>query len=346
MMHLGILKGFDRQHKDYVAGCEELGIACTVVDVLAADWYAVVRNTPCDGYLVWPPCNSIEQKALYDERVYFINHYLGKPVYPSYDECALHENKRAVSYWLDWTGFPHVPSQVFARKKDALAYLSRASYPLVFKSSIGAAASGVEIVGTAGRARRLARRIFGIKPFFALGHVPVAWEYGLPWPLFGKAQKHYLIVQDFIEIKWEWRMVRIGESYFGHKKLLENGFASGSNLVGWDRPPVELLHLVRNVCERGGFRSMCVDVFETESGEFLVNELQSLFCSISPSQMYIDGVPGRFVFQNGEFVFEEGLFNQFSSCLLRVKNFVQMLKRDVPELGPNAPTGGDRLAGR
>ena len=45
-------------------------------------------------------------------------------------------------------------------------------------------------------------------------------------------------------------MIRIGNSYLGHQKLLgENGFASGSELVGWQEPPEELLLLLHSVTE-------------------------------------------------------------------------------------------------
>ena len=76
------------------------------------------------------------------------------------------------------------------------------------------------------------------------------------------------MVQKFEKIKWEWRIVKIDESYFGHKKLLVGKFASGSDLKGWEKPPDELLYLVKEICERGSFYSMNVDIFETEDGRF------------------------------------------------------------------------------
>ena len=70
---------------------------------------------------------------------------------------------------------------------------------------------------------------------------------------------------------------------------------------------------------------MALDVFETQDGRFLINELQSIFGSIDDSQMYIDGVPGRFRCVDGRFVFEEGRFNRHGSYTLRVQHFVEML---------------------
>lgn len=41
--------------------------------------------------------------------------------------------------------------------------------------------------------------------------------------------------------------------------------------------------------------------------------------------MVINDIPGRFKFENGEYVFENGEFNRFGSCLLRVEHFIKIL---------------------
>jgi hypothetical protein len=71
---------------------------------------------------------------------------------------------------------------------------------------------------------------------------------------------------------------------------------------------------------------MNVDFFETEEGEFLVNELHTVFASkINPFQTKVDGVTGRFLYKNKSWVFEAGAFNRFDSCELRVKDVISLL---------------------
>lgn len=150
-----------------------------------------------------------------------------------------------------------------------------------------------------------------------------------------------MIIQEFESILWEWRVIKVGPSFFGFKKLLKGSYASGSLRFGWVPPPRELLELLDRVCERGNFFSMAMDVFETEDGRFLINELQSIFGSTNESQMYIDGVPGRYVREGGDYVFEEGVFNMHKSYPLRVAHFVEILKArgDVsPGTGTPNPT--------
>lgn len=324
---LGILSDFDGAHLKYISSCEEIGIAYTLIDILSPDWIDLLKESDCDGFLFHPPNDIQERKSILDEIAWVIQEVLKKPIYPSFNELFIYENKRNMAWWLRSNSIPHANTHIFARKSQAIDFLRQAEYPLVFKTNIGAAASGVRIIHSRAKALRIARRIFGFShPALTFGDLRFSRKFkGIPLPLFGRIQKHYLIAQEFIPIRWEWRLIRIGESYFGHKKLLKNGYASGSGLSVFDVPPQELFHLIRDICEKGGFRSMNVDIFETVEGEFLVNELQTIFGSINPSQMYRDGKPGRFTFKDGRFEFEDGVFNTHGSHLLRVLDLLQLI---------------------
>jgi glutathione synthase/RimK-type ligase-like ATP-grasp enzyme len=263
---------------------------------------------------------------MFDEKLYTIVAFLGRKIYPSYDELFIYENKKMMSYWLQVHDIPHVKTEVFYEKKRFLQFLEKSALPIVIKTNIGSTAKGVEIVRNRAKARFIADMTFGKgSTKLAPGYTKQCTGKILSVPAIGTLQRHFLIVQTFEKIKWEWRMIKIGDSYFGHKKLLKGDFASGSGSVGWEAPPLQLLHMLEAICEKGRFDSMAVDIFETEDGRFLVNELQSIFGSYDDSQMYIEGKPGRYLKQNGRFVFQEGKFNQHSSYLLRVKHFVQIL---------------------
>lgn len=122
-------------------------------------------------------------------------------------------------------------------------------------------------------------------------------------------------------------MIRLGDSYFGHQKLRKGDFHSGSDLVGWYDPPRELLDFAHRVTREGRFTSMCIDVFETEDGRYLVNELQSMFGSYLPYQMHVNDKPGRYMYEKstGTWIFQEGIFNANGSCKLRVEMLLQLL---------------------
>lgn len=275
-MKLGILTAFRRQHRYYVRSCRELGVDHEVVDIIADDWYERLQDSDCDGFLCRPPSKFAEWKAMYDERLWVLNRLLGRPIYPCLEALRLYENKRLTSYWLRHHGIPHPKTRVFYRKGDYMEFAAdRESYPFVSKVNTGSTGKGVRIVRSRMAARMIGHLAFGVlNNKVAPGYSPQTTGRIIPFPAIGTFQRHHMLVQEYHPLRWEWRIVRIGGSYFGHRKLLEGDYASGSRRKGWVPPPEQLLHLVRRICDIGGFRSMCVDIFETREGEYLVNELQ------------------------------------------------------------------------
>lgn len=331
---LGILTSTNDSYLKYVTACDEAEIPYEIVDILAADWVERIRKSDCDGFLARPPCDFQERKSMYDERLYFLSHMMGRRLYPSYDELFIYENKRAVSYFLDIHNFPHPQTNVFVRKADAITHMETCDLPVVFKSNIGASATQVQVVRDRAQGMSIIQQVFGrIHPELAVGFIGYHFK-GIPVPLVGRMQRHYVIMQEFIPIKWEWRIIKIGKSYFGHRRLLKGDFASGAKIFAWGAPPEELLWLVKKVCDTGNFDSISMDVFETLDGHFLINELQSIFGSQEASQMRIDDRPGRYVLVDGRFVFEEGVFNKHKSYPLRVADFVEKLRAEKAEAHP------------
>lgn len=332
-MIMGIAVGFgdpEGTWKRYADACKHLQINYEIIDIVAGDWLSRIKAKVgvISGLLVGPPCMNIEEYDIYMERLYFINKELNIPVYPGYHELKLYENKRYCTAWLEHHGFPLPKTVVLCHKAEAKAFIGNTKFPIVIKASIGAGSSAVHIVKTKAAAQRFVSQVFGLHRLLALGYI--SWvkykNFPVKIPLIGSSLKHYMIVQEFIPIKWEWRIIKIGNSYFCHQKLLKGQYASGSDKVGWVAPPMELLDMVRDLCKQGDFNSMAVDIFETTDGKYYVNECQSMFGSYNNSQMYIDGKPGRYIYNDGNYIFEEGYFNLYGSCLLRVENFKEILE--------------------
>ncbi len=328
-MKLAIFKGFEDDHVGYIEACKELNVEYEIIDILSDDYIFKVQESDADGFLCHPPCMIPEQKNIYDERLYFVNKVLGRSIYPSYEELFIYENKRNLSDLLKIINVEHPTTRVFCRKEDAMAYIEHAEYPLVFKSKIGASASGVDIVKNKRYARRLVNKSFGrIHPLLTLGHVRFMKLRGIPLPVFGMLQSQYVIIQDYHEIKWEWRIIKIGNFFSGHQKLLKGKFASGSNLVGWVNPPESLLRLVNEISIKRRYHSIAVDIFETKDGKFLVNEIQSMFGSYLHYQMKINDIPGVYKYETkmDQFIFKKGEYYSFGSKKIRVEHFIELLK--------------------
>ena len=125
------------------------------------DWLRNCLESGCDGFLVRPPNDFPERKAMVDERLTFLARNVGKPVYPGLDELLFYENKRALVNWLDYYEIPHPKTVVLSSYAEAMEFVEGASYPFVSKRAIGSAASGVIVVKSPRQARRLVRQFFG-----------------------------------------------------------------------------------------------------------------------------------------------------------------------------------------
>lgn len=330
-MKLGILKGFDDRHKHYVAACEDLNIKYEIIDLKSADWINLILKSNCDGFLHMPSCQKQVYKDMYDQKLFFISEVMKLPIYPRFIESYIYESKRGMAYWLEINGFPHAKTYVFYNKKEAVNFVNnRIDWPLYFKTNLGSAAIGVKKIKNKKHATRIINRTFSKNFFYGKGYTK--WYHSKKWrisiPIIDDKQHNCVIFQDAVDAIVEWRILKIGDSFFGHQKLNKNGYFSGSGLVGWEKPPEKLLNLIKEVCEKGNFDSMDLDIFEDKNGRYWINEMQTIFGSYNQSQMYIDNVPGRFVFNNGKWIFEEGYFNKNYSCNLRVNSFVDMLKNE------------------
>lgn len=327
-MKIGILNSIDNSYKNYIYACDDLGVDYEVFDFSDNRIMDKVKDREdINAYLVRPPGMIKEIHDIYMLRLYIMNKQMGKFIYPSYEELFIYENKLAFSEWLKIKNYPHLEFEVFTDYETAAHFIHSQNFPIIAKGAVGSSASTVTKLDTEKDANKYLKRIFSpYHPNFK----PIYEDKGrLPRVKKVYYQKNYAILQNFIDIKWEWRIIRIGESYFGYRKLLDGEFASGSKEKGWGPVPAELFKLIDLICDENNFYSMSMDVLESLDGEYYINELQSLF-GVSRknknAQCMVNDVPGRYVKRNDSYHFEEGDFIQHSCYLLRVKHFLKLVQ--------------------
>lgn len=348
-LRLAILENEDEEsHLLWIKACEsmEQSVEWSVVNITRSSWLQDILRGSFDGLLATPSGNASSFKLLYDERVRILNTVCGIPVFPSLEEILIYENKRYLSYWLEANHIPHPKTWVFYYEKEALDFIRNAELPVVGKTNIGASGSGVSILNSRAEAEQYVRMTFsgaGLKR-----RVGPKWrrkgfirrvlmklihprEFRLKILSYRNArsemQRDFVLLQEHIPHTFEWRCVRIGNSFFAHKKLVRHEKASGSLLKGYDQPPVDLLDFVRQITDLRNFQTQAVDIFATDNGTYLVNEMQCIFGQSDPYQMLINGQPGRYIFDTGQWIFEAGDFNRYESFLLRLETFTANLAR-------------------
>jgi len=315
---LGIIKEFSNLHVHFVDACLDLGVPYKLIDISGPDWIDVVQDSGCDAFLVRPPCLVKLWKDRYDERLRVMVDDLGLTIFPSYNELWLYESKRRSQYWLEANDVPHVRTWIFYSQEEALAFAGTAELPIVFKSDFGSKAVGVKILRKRRDLIRLIKRCFRRGLRLAHSH-PLEREWGS------------VLLQEYLPDAREWRAIRIGTSFFAFEKLKRGDFHSGSGRWLFDDPPIRLMDFCRDITGGAGFLSMSMDVFETRDGEYLVNELHTVFASPSPHKLRVGGKPGRYLYDESAKIwrFEEGTFCQNACCNLRVEAVLEKLERRV-----------------
>ncbi|MBD3316396.1 MAG: hypothetical protein GF344_11470 [Chitinivibrionales bacterium] len=347
-MKFAILKNeFDDGHENWAHACKKRGIDFEIIDLTSNTWFEQLQAGTFRHCLACPPGRQRVFKELYDERAYVIERVSGCFLYPNYREISLHENKKYLSYWLKAKKLPHPHTHVFYNRQEALSFARQATLPLVGKLNIGASGKGVRVL------RRREELLSYINSAFSTG-IRGQWGPNIKMGSYtnrfmklireptrvlkrlgayrrdhGELQKGYVILQDYVEHSHEWRIVRIGKSYFGHQKTKCGDKASGTKGINYVLPPAHLLDFVAEICLANNFNSMAIDLFEDGKGGYLINELQCIFGHVQEYICEKNGTPGRLVRESCGWRFEEGLFNSNLSYDLRLENALALAEKRV-----------------
>lgn len=348
-MRVGILKNENiDSHLYWQNACVEKKVNYSIIEFTHNTWLKDIQSYECDLYLACPSGLVPHYKETYDKRLYILINELGKKVYPSYKEIILHEDKAFLSYWLRANNLNAPKTDVFYNKAEAKIAVHNMNLPLVFKTSMGASGSGVNIIRTHKGISEYIDKAFskkGILPYIGpnlkMGNVTgrllnviknpghILKRLGVYSTLSKFPQKGFLIVQEYIPHDFEWRVVRIGSSFFAHKKIKKGDKASGTKGIEYITPPLEILDFVRNLCEKYQFNCVAIDIFE-HNNIYLINEIQTIFGHVQAYICQVNGKPGRFKYDIGKWHFEEGLFNYNLSYNLRLENALELfLKGDL-----------------
>lgn len=336
----------ENDHVRWIDACIKFKdqILYLVIDLTRNDWLDKICEFAPDLLLVKPGGLTSSFKQLYDERLMILVEILGYKCFPTLDEVLIYENKRYFSYWLEANEIPHPETHVFYFREEAVGFIKSTGFPLVGKVNIGGSGSGVKILYDKSEAIKYIKNTFSGKGASKRSG-PNMQKPGIlkrgshyifhPGDIVSKLniykkkrrdlQNQFVILQKYIPHNYEWRVVRIGDSFFAHKKLKIGDKASGTLLKSYDNPPFAIFDFVKRLTDRFSFFSQAIDLFESENG-FLVNEMQCIFGQSDSFQMLVNNKPGRYIYLNNTWSFEEGDFNTNESYDLRVQAALDLFK--------------------
>ncbi len=324
--------------------CKNAGVSYLVIDMLRNDWFDNLRCFDPSFCVSRPPGNNAQNKKTFDEKLFFLEKYTLYKIFPGYNETVIYENKASLAHFLKVNNIPHPTTFVSSSIEEIKEFIEASNYPIVAKTLIGAAGSGVKILKSKGEADKYLKRTFneGIKRRYGPNRKtgsPTKWlkkALNSPTYLVKKlkeydqrdhdVQKGVILLQRYIPHEFEWRCVKIGDSYFAYKKLKVGQTASGSKQFDYGPPPFEILDFTKDLCAKFGFNFMAVDLFYNHEN-ILVNELQTIFGHTNPFICKVNDKTGRYILINDQWIFEEGDFNSNESYDLRLKTSIDLFKK-------------------
>lgn len=339
-MRIGIITTPEKNKSKISKALKEKNVKFEYINLLSDNWNHYF-NGHFDGFLIYPPSFPDLWKNVFFERLFLFRDVLKGKSVPSLDSIMMYESKITMHDYYKVHEIPHVSSHTFFNYRNALSFAKTCSLPVVLKEDGGSGALGVKIVkkrrklvnfihksflinnklrsykGKKRIYKTLKNKVYPLKIFYDTNkqHLPIK-----------NKTTGVVHIQSHLQVKYEWRIIRIGNSFFGHKKLEDkNGFHSGSLNKEWGEVSFSLLDSVKEWSDKLGLDSMCFDIFEDKSGNFYMNEMQVIFGTSTEAQLIINDTPGRYVYKNG-WVFEEGDYARNGCNNLRIDLLLSKLK--------------------
>jgi glutathione synthase/RimK-type ligase-like ATP-grasp enzyme len=289
----------------WIEWCRNSGVPFKIVNAYATNLLAQIKN--CHG-LMWHWHQDLHADQLFARQLALALRYSGLKLFPNVETAWHFDDKLAQKYLFEAAGIAHVPTYVFYSRDAALAWLSSAQFPLVFKLRNGAGSMNVQLVKEMGRARHLVNRAFSrgfpvvdvhaiarqafwefkrdrtVRRFFrALYYRTAALTGWKPQNMrLRERQRGYVYFQDFIpNNRYDDRLVVIGERCFCIRRFCrDNDFrASGSGVMEYLHTvfPKESLQLAFSAAKKLNSQCLAMDVLYNDDGQPLIGEVSYCF---------------------------------------------------------------------
>lgn len=339
-MKIGIIITPERDRSKIIKALKEEKVNYTFINLIDDNWLDYFEGQ-FDGYLIYPASYPYEWTNLFFKRLYYIKDKISNISTPSLDAISMYESKIAMHDFYKVHNIPHINASTFYNMQDALEYAHGCKLPVVVKEDQGSGATGVKIINNRNELIRLIKKSFyfnnQISSLFSLKSMKsklYPYKFGFTnkknyFPLKSN-RAGFIHIQNHEKVKYEWRIIRIGNSYFGHRKLEDDkGYHSGSLNKGWGEIPDRILEFVRQISNRTKLDNVNFDLFETTNGKLYFNEIQAMFGTSTEEQLIINEVSGRYVYNNENWIFEPGEYSRNGCNNLRIKFLIDKLKKDV-----------------
>lgn len=281
----------------WVSYCKENNITYKIVNCYDNDIVSQLENF---DVLMWHHHHTNYKDALFAKQLLYSLQASGKKVFPDINTTWHFDDKVGQKYLLESIGAPLVPSYVFYAKNEALEWISKTTFPKVFKLRGGSGSSNVQLVENKHKAKKLIKKAFGkgFSQFDKFNHLKFRYKnfksgkesfvgvlkgivrlfIGNEYSNMVPREKGYVYFQDFIpNNKFDIRVIVVGEKAFALKRLVrKNDFrASGSGNILYNKSEIDerCIQISFNVNEKLKCQSIAFDYVFDENNNPLIVEI-------------------------------------------------------------------------
>ena len=279
---------------------QELGIEVLKIDLKRSD---VMRALKGYDAVMWHWYHIPDDKQSAPKILDAIETHLGLEVFPDHNSRWHYDEKLSQHYLLEALDLPRIKSWVFWDYDQAINFAQSATYPMVFKLSVGAASANVILVQNFLQAKQQIDKTFK-QVYFPYSSHEFSFQYNLlkpayykgvlkralfslayifkneypPLPEYWLLQKNYAYFQEFCKDNpCDIRITVIGDRAWGFTRANRGGDfrASGSGKVDYDRGkiPLDAVKLAFETSKKIKAQSMAYDIMYDNSRRLVINEI-------------------------------------------------------------------------
>lgn len=216
-------------------------------------------------YFLWHINNFNYKDQIFAKELMYSIEASGIKVFPNRNTLWHFDDKIAETYLFKLLNIPTINTWIFYDKKEASAFITKTSYPKVFKLRKGSGSKGVVLVKTKKQAKRLVGKAFGkgfktVSTYFMFRERYRKYKVGreslkglvkgfirlfisTPYIRNANRERGYLYLQEFVPNNhYDTRVIVIGDRAFAIKRFnRKNDFrASGSGHIVYDKNQIDL----------------------------------------------------------------------------------------------------------
>ena len=261
----------------------------------------IIKQLESCDVLLWHWHHADPKAILFARQLIYSLENMGIKVFPNRHSCWHFDDKVGQKYLLESIKAPLIPTYIFFDVKEAIDWIEKTDFPIVFKLRCGAGSENVRLVKNQTEAKKLCKRAFGrgfnVTPgYFSdfsakiqktankknylekIKRLPISLLNIYVNNRMRSPEKGYIYFQEFIPgINFDTRVTVIGNRAFAFRRMVRNNDfrASGSGKIDYDQIHINLecIKIAFDIAQKLQSQSIAFDFIAWKDSKPLIIEV-------------------------------------------------------------------------